>query len=186
MNRRTALKRAALLLGGTLSAPAVSGFLSGCQPADGPDWEPAFLSGDQLKAVEAIVDRIIPPTETPGAKELGVGRFVDQMLAEYYLETGQQRFLKGLEEMETLAQNTFQTDTAACSAEQQDELLTTMAERSVTESEPSFFTMIKELTVLGFFTTEVGATEVIQYELTPGGFTGCAPLEEVGGKTWAT
>ena len=50
---------------------------------------------------------------------------------------------------------------------------------------PSFFLLLKELTLLGFFASEPGATEVLNYDPVPGGYTGCAPLEEVGGKTWA-
>lgn len=54
------------------------------------------------------------------------------------------------------------------------------------QSPKPFFLMIKELTLLGIFTSEIGTTKVLQYDEIPGGFQGCVPLESVGGKTWAT
>ena len=61
-------------------------------------------------------------------------------------------------------------------------------EKAVTEklrSDKSFVMAMKELTMLGFFTSQPGATQVLQYEAVPGGYSGCQPLSEVG-RTWAT
>ena len=52
--------------------------------------------------------------------------------------------------------------------------------------EEPFFYLLKSTTLLGFFTSEVGATEVLNYDPVPGNYDGCIPLESVGGKTWAT
>ena len=50
-----------------------------------------------------------------------------------------------------------------------------------------FILMAKELTMLGFFTSEVGATQVLQYVAVPGSYKGCIPISEAGnGKTCAT
>jgi hypothetical protein len=50
-----------------------------------------------------------------------------------------------------------------------------------------FFLMAKELTLMGYFTSEEGATKVLQYEAVPGAYKGCIPLKEAGqGRTWAT
>ncbi len=185
INRREALRRGALLLGGALSSSAVAGVLGGCQAVATPDWEPAFLSVEQARMVDALVDRILPPTETPGARELGVGAFVDRMLDEYYLGEDQRRFVSGLEMLEAQALDRFGAPFSECRVERQDELIEALA-RGATAEERAFFQMAKELTVLGFFTTEAGATQVLQYELIPGGFRGCIPLQEAGGKTWAT
>jgi hypothetical protein len=53
------------------------------------------------------------------------------------------------------------------------------------KKERPFILSIKELTLLGFFTSEPGATQVLQYNPVPGAYHGCVPLAEVG-KTWAT
>jgi len=185
INRREALRRSALLLGGALSSSAVAGILAGCQAVATPDWEPSFLYVGQAQAVDALVDRILPPTDTPGAREVGVGAFVDRMLGEYYLGEEQQQFIQGLEELQARALDRFSAAFDECDPDQQDELIETLA-RSDTAEERDFFQMANELTILGFYTTETGATQELQYELIPGGFQGCIPLNEAGGKTWAS
>ncbi|MDQ2656828.1 MAG: gluconate 2-dehydrogenase subunit 3 family protein, partial [Bacteroidota bacterium] len=60
---------------------------------------------------------------------------------------------------------------------------------STTDPAPKrpFILMMKELTMLGFFTSQAGATQVLQYEAVPGAYKGCIPLSEAGnGKTWAS
>ena len=52
------------------------------------------------------------------------------------------------------------------------------------EALPHYFTMMKQLTLFGFFTSEVGATEVLRYEAVPGSYEGCAPYN--GEPAWAT
>ncbi len=50
-----------------------------------------------------------------------------------------------------------------------------------------FILMMKEMTMLGFFTSEAGAMQVLQYDPVPGAYKGCIPLSEAGnGKAWAT
>jgi hypothetical protein len=57
----------------------------------------------------------------------------------------------------------------------------------VSQRKRPFVLMMKELTLLGFFTSQVGATQVLQYEAVPGEFKPCVPVAEAGnGKTWAT
>jgi gluconate 2-dehydrogenase gamma chain len=46
--------------------------------------------------------------------------------------------------------------------------------------EKPFILQLNEMTLLGFFTSEVGATQVLQYDPVPGPFKGCVPLKEVG------
>ena len=49
-----------------------------------------------------------------------------------------------------------------------------------------FILMTKELTLLGFFTSKAGATQILQYQAVPGSYHACVPLAQAGnGKTWA-
>jgi gluconate 2-dehydrogenase gamma chain len=78
--------------------------------------------------------------------------------------------------------------------EQQTEFVKKMNEEAVKASKNTspappkpFILMARELTLLGFFTSEAGATQVLQYEAVPGAYHGCLPLSEAGnGRTWAT
>lgn len=188
MDRRTAIKRTALIMGGALSSSAIAGVLNGCTAEKQLDWQPVFLSKEQATATAEVAERIIPATDTPGAKDAGVPEFIDKMLNDIYTEEEKQQFLNGLMELNQESEAAFGDTFADLEVEQQNEVLQKMAVASGNyegEGKP-FFLMAKELTMLGFFTSEIGATQVLQYQQVPGQYKGCIPLEEAGnGKTWA-
>lgn len=190
INRREAIKRVSLIMGGALSSSAIAGVLQGCSAERELDWKPKFLSQDQAATVSEIAERIIPKTDTPGAKDAGVPEFIDLMLEDIYTEEEQQQFVEGLNQLEEDSESTYGDAFADLNPEQQDELLKKYAAEAMEQrnagdkAKPFFFTM-KELTMLGFFTSEVGATQFLQYVAVPGSYDGCVPLEEVG-KAWAT
>src|SRR5205823_4919594 len=84
--RYSALRRAALVVGGVLSAPFAAGVLAGCEARGAPEgsWRPRALTPDQAELVAAIAEQILPETDTPGARAVGVHRFIDALLAESY------------------------------------------------------------------------------------------------------
>jgi hypothetical protein len=190
INRREALRRAALLLGGALSAPTIAGVLAGCEPprsAEGA-WKPRALDADQTELTATIAEHILPETDTPGARAAGVHRFIDTMLAEYYPAAERQRFISGLAEVDARAQRLAGRPFLRCAPEQQrgilEELDREAFARPASRATPSFFHTFKELTVVGYYTSEIGATRELQYVQVPGRFEGCVPFERVG-RTWA-
>jgi hypothetical protein len=194
MDRREALKRTALLMGGVVSAPAILGVLNGCTAKPGIDWKPIYLKEDQASVVSQVAEIIIPKTDTPGAKDVGVPSFIDQLLKEVYSPEDQEWFSKGLTSFDADAEKEYgdkfsdldDEDQLAFVKKVHDEAV--QAERA-TQPAPKrpFILMMKEMTMLGYFTSEVGATQVLQYAPVPGAYKGCVPLSEAGnGKTWAT
>jgi gluconate 2-dehydrogenase gamma chain len=194
MDRREAIKRTALLMGGVVSASAIAGVLNGCAAKPSIDWKPVFLSKDQANIVSEIAEIIIPKTDTPGAKDTGVPAFIDMMLKDVYAKEDQNRFLAGLKAFDEDAKKSKGDSFADLDAEQQtafvkqkhDEAIQAEKNEKPAPKRP-FILMMKELTMLGFFTSEAGATQVLQYDPVPGAYKGCIPLSEAGnGKTWAT
>ncbi len=190
MNRRDAIKNASILLGGVLSASAISGVMSGCKADPKIDWAPKFFTAEEGSTLEAIVERIIPRTDTPGAKDAGVHTFIDQMMAEFYQEKEKTAFREGLRKVDADAKSAYGKSFVALTPEQQDELLTKYDAEAYDpgrkKDDPQhFFKNMKELTVLGFCTSEAGATEFLRYEASPGAYRGCIPYSEVG-VAWAT
>jgi gluconate 2-dehydrogenase gamma chain len=104
MNRRELLQRVAMLMGGAISAPAVLAVLNGCSPKPGASWQPLFLSKEEGAVVEAVADLIIPRTDTPGAREVGVPAFIDVILKDVYPTEDQARFVSGLKDFDAEAQ----------------------------------------------------------------------------------
>jgi len=192
IDRRKAIKQASLFLGVAISAPAITGVLNGCTAQKELDWMPQFLTKDEAFLIEAASDRILPAGKTPGAKDAGVVRFIDQMVAEYYLPEDQLQFRSGMEALEAKSDEIAGKSFVKASESEQDTVLSELAlearkqRMEQPDSPQHFFLMLKELTVLGFFNSEIGATQVLNYDDVPGGFQGCAPLDELGGKTWAT
>jgi gluconate 2-dehydrogenase gamma chain len=194
MDRREALKRTAMLMGGMVSAPAIMGVLKGCTAKPGIDFKPEFLTEDQASIVSQVSDIIIPRTDTPGAKDAGVPSFIDQILKEVYADEDRKRFTDGLAAFNEQARTEFgeafadleEADQTAFVKKLHDEAV--KAEKTITPAPPRPFVLtMKELTMLGFFTSEPGATQILQYVAVPGAYKGCIPLSEAGNsKTWAT
>ena len=181
-------------MGGVVSAPAIMGVLNGCAAKPTIDWKPVFLSQDQGILITEVAEIIIPKTDTPGAKDVGVPGFIDLMLKDVYSKEDQDRYLEGLKAFDDAAKKEYGDSFIDLSSEQRTAFVKKVhdaaveAENATTPApERPFILMTKELTMLGFFTSEPGATQVLQYVAVPGAYKGCIPLSEAGnGKTWAT
>ena len=200
MNRRELIQRVAMLMGGAISAPAVLGVLSGCSPKPSVGWHPQFLSTAEGAVVEDVAELILPRTDTPGARDVGVPAFIDVILKDAYPAEDQARFVSGLKDFDAAAQRAHgkpflelpQAQRLAFLQKVHDEAA--IAEKSqadndvpVSQRKRPFVLMMKELTLLGFFVSKVGATQVLQYVAVPGGFQACIPVAQAGnGKQWAT
>lgn len=187
MKRRDAIKRTTLLLGGTLSASAILGVMSGCKADPVLNWTPAYLNLEEASIIEKMVDRIIPATDTPGAIDAGVPIFIDRMMADFYQEKEKSTLKEGIKKVAADAKAAYGSSFTDLTEEQQIELLTKYDQEaySSTTQQDHFFKTIKELTILGFCTSEAGATEFLEYDPVPGEYKGCIPYSEIG-KTWAT
>lgn len=193
MNRREALKNAGLVLGFAISAPTLSAVLQGCKAKPELAFQPQFLKAEQAALVAEVAEIIIPKTDTPGAKDAGVPAFIDILVKDCYKKEDQDNFLSGLADFDKGAKDSYGDAFLDLDAAQQVEYVTKVHSDALTASKEEgakdkprpFILTMKELTVVGFFTSEPGATQVLQYEAVPGAYKGCLPLSEVG-KTWAT
>lgn len=206
MNRRDALNRVAILMGGALSAPTMAALLESCTSKESAS-TPFSLSSDYQEIVAQIADIIIPATDTPGAKEVGVGPFIEMMIKDCYSDAQGAHFKEGLKMVEDKAKE-MGGSFMSLSVDQQIEVVKAMEADAKTEEQKAkeaqidpetgkvkegsaaeepvapFFTLIKELTLFGYFTSEVGMKEELDYVPIPGRFEGCIPLKE-GQKAYA-
>ena len=189
MNRREALKRTALFMGTALSASTIAGLMQGCKTEPELAWTPSLFTEDEARLVSEMSGTIIPRTGTPGAIEVGVPKFIEDMVKDVYKEDERARFNEGMKAFAEAA-----SGFSSMSDEKQKEVLLdyntrmqeAMGQREEWPADLEFFRRVKELTVAGFFTSEVGATQVLQYKAIPVEYHGCISIEEAGGKTWAT
>lgn len=189
MNRRDAVKQVALIMGG--SVVGAQAFLSGCQPKNEPV-NSLFYEQD-VQLLDEIGETIIPATDTPGAKAADIGNFMAMMVLDCYEEKDQKAFVDGLANMKEAFKEKHDQQFMKASQEERLEFLSgldkeqkeyTLAHQKDKEAPAHYFRMMKELTLLGYFTSEPGATQALRYIETPGRYDGCVPYKK-GDKAWA-
>jgi hypothetical protein len=175
MKRRQLLRNMTLMLGGVLAPSAVRAMLWG---ADGVDAIQTPRFDDRQRALcHALADLIIPQTDTPGAIEAGVPQFIELMVSDWYTDTERGIFFTGLQQVDAYCQQRFSRPFVDCGDGQRIDALTDMESAAseyrgptsvapiiplIDEHQP-FFTKLKELTVLGYYTSEVGCREELKY-----------------------
>lgn len=190
LKRRDALKM--------LSTMAISTAIPGELWALGRALNAQVAAGSRLRTfnpqqdatVTLIADMIIPATETPGAKAVRVNEFIDLILTDWSDDEEKQLFLRGLADLDQHSRSLHGKDFVDCSERQQVELLTEMdnqlaadwktVDRLTRHPEPpkTFFYLMKHLTLVGYYTSDVGAQQELQYEIIPTQHGGCLPVDD--------
>jgi gluconate 2-dehydrogenase gamma chain len=150
-------------------------------PTEAGPYKPLFFSPEQYRMIEHLAEMIIPEDDTPGAKQAGVAEFIDFMVANRVavsasrdfrstqdaIEAGneaQEKFISGLGWMNARSQSEFGHNFMACTPEQQNSLLEELAYKAkfkpTTESGRDFFRMMRDYTVVGYYTTKIGLESI--------------------------
>jgi hypothetical protein len=183
MDRREALKRVGAMMGGTLSLPLISGVLAGCGgSAETAGFVPRTLSAAQHELTATLAELIIPTTDTPGARAAGVHEFIDLMLTDWYEAEDRDRFLAGLAALDERARAAHGAAFLDVEEAQQVALLTEMEQAALasTGTGKPFFALLKEMTLTGYYTSEIGATQELKYVHVAGSYNGDVPYADVG------
>ncbi|SMR70322.1 MULTISPECIES: gluconate 2-dehydrogenase subunit 3 family protein [Stenotrophomonas] len=177
MDRRELLKMIVAATGAAMvGLPAL---VHGQAPAAGTK---LHFSDADVDTLDEIAETILPRTKTPGAKDAGAGAFMATFVSDCYTARQRATFRAGLADIDKRAGGRF----VSLAPQARTELLRTLdiearkhavevtetgtAEEG--EAMPHYFTMIKQLAIFGFFTSKVGATEVLQYVAVPGRYDG--------------
>ena len=190
MRRRQAMWGISGLIGGVLLS--YTGY-RWFRLTSSPDFQ-YLLSNKKL--VETLTDIIIPKTDSPSASESHVHEFVIKMIMECSDSKTQNNFLNGLTNVEKQSQSMFNKSLVNCSMEEKHELMQRLSDSDKHSSVligkinkrifgKSFFMSLKEYTVIGYFTSEQGATQALRYSLVPSKYEGCKPYQP-NEKAWAT
>lgn len=185
LNRREAIVKMALLMGGTMVGPRL---MHGAWDAEAP----AGDAGDDLALLDEIGDTIIPATDVPGAKAVQIGAFIAMMVRECYEAPEKTAVRQGLRELSASYRAQHGHGFVGAPAAERTAFLNglDLAQRDYTakkrkEDPAHYFRILKELTILGYFTSEIGATKALRFSEVPGGYNGSAPYRK-GEHAWAT
>ena len=183
MNRRDALKSVVLLMGGTVIGSTA--LLTGCAP-DSQLKELSF-SAEDLAFLDEIGETIIPTTDTPGAKATKIGEFMQMMVKECYDADQQTTFISGLTTIRTDFKAEKSVEFMEATPADRLAFLNALHQKYVAsgeEKKPEIIHMLRDLTVLGYYSSEIGATQALRFVETPGRFDPCIDYKK-GDKAWA-
>jgi Gluconate 2-dehydrogenase subunit 3 len=192
MNRRDAIGRVSLLLGGTLLG--AEAFLSGCHNAPEKNIGGAGtnFANDDIVFLDEVAETILPATDTPGAKEAKVGEFMTRIVKDCYTERDQKIFMEGMQKLDAASKAKNGKTFLASTPEQRHDLLVDLdkEQKAYTDAKKQddpvhYFRMMKELTLWGYFTSQPGANKALRYVAIPGKYQGITEYKK-GEKAWAT
>lgn len=175
ISRRDAIRNMALMMGGTMvGAQAI---LTGCKPDDqivGLNFSPKDIA-----LLDEIGEAIIPTTDTPGAKATQIGDFMVMMVLDTYNTAQQEGFVTGINLLRKDFKAKNKQDFMDATLDERTAYLNSLRNGSKTDSDSdeakmaAFVGMAQDLTVLGYFTSEIGATQQLRYYEAPGRYDGC-------------
>jgi hypothetical protein len=149
------------------------------------------FTADDIAYLDEIANTILPETSTPGAKAAMVGQFMTVMINDCYEEKDQKIFHEGMDKLNDLSKKNYDASFMKINDQQRHDLLVKLDNeqkdymKNKKKEEPShYFRVMKELTLLGYFTSEIGCTKARRYVETPGNFEGCIPYKK-GDKAFA-
>jgi hypothetical protein len=190
MDRREAIKQAALISGFAMSGSMMTVLLQSCQSDATPvtePWTPAFFTEEEGLALAEIGETILPKTDTPGARDALVHEYIDQAVAACMDEEDQEKFKTGFTALLADCQQEHQKSFVECDAPTRLAFLNKQdkASREFMDANPDlenedipFFINLKQMILFGYFTAEKVGTEVTAYLPIPGGYEPCMPYEE--------
>ncbi len=213
VTRREAIIRMAIMMGATVVGPrllAVEFGQDSSAPKSPPAASPGTFSADEIALLDEIGETIIPATTVPGAKAVGIGSFIAMMVTDCYHPNEQAAFRAGLHGIPTAYEarygetfltgspanrtaflNELDREQRAYSARQKERKKFIRENAAAQESSestgeiPHYFRVMKELTILGYFTSEIGSVDVLGWVEVPGRFDGNVPYAK-GGKPGTT
>jgi hypothetical protein len=172
--------------------PELSMLLRQAQPS--PGYKLRTLTPHQNDTVMAMIDLILPETDTPGAKAVRVNEFMDVILTDWATEEERASFLNGLNDVDVQSKALYGKDFVSSTPAQQTALLQALddsidwhhgpvAEKTdnamdipYVQLKGEFFRSFKHMTIHGYYTSEIGFTQELKLEIIPGGYHGCAPV----------
>jgi hypothetical protein len=190
MNRRDAIARVGLILGGTVVGSQA--FLSGCAKKSEVAATGSTFTPETISFLDEVGETILPTSAaSPGAKESKIGEFMKTIVSDCYEEKDQKIFMDGIGKLNEASNKKFSKDFMSLSATEKHDLLVEVDKEakdylaSKKEEDPQhYFTLMKQLTLWGYFTSEVGSTKALRFLPVPGRYDGAYPYKK-GDRAWA-
>src|SRR5213592_1745795 len=187
IDRREAIKRVTVLLG-SVALIGGSGLLEACERAQrnaaSAQAGAGTFTAQDIALLDEVADTILPETKTPGAKAAKVGSFMAVMVTDTYDDRQQAIFRDGMQKLNEAGFMAKSPAERLAFLEQLDREQKAYMDTRAQGAPVHYFRQMKELTLFGYFTSEIGCTQAMRYRETPGRFDPCVPYTP-GETTWA-
>jgi len=193
MERRDVLKYTAVFMGASLSSGTIAALIAGCKVDTSVEWQPVFLSNDEVIFLDELAETILPKTKTPGAKDAYVTRFIDTVRPLRFSMDDNEKFKSNLISFIHQAEQELGKDFIHVTADKKLQWVTAVDKASYekikndndlpTDQRP-FYLSLKEQILGGYFSSEIVAKEFFEFDPVPGSYRGCIPYEDIG-RAWA-
>jgi len=196
MNRRSALKKAGVLAGSAVAIPSFFSLLQSCKSENRLGWQPLFFTENEAKTIAAILDMILPRTDTPGALDVKSDIFIDKVIAKTYDEEAQAKMRTEIAAFNSECEKNFGNAFVELNPADREKVLQAAEKNSgkfspgvwgtaVGKQEPiGFYRSIKSMAIWAYFTSEEIGKNVLAYDPIPGTYEPCMPLSE-GQNRWS-
>jgi hypothetical protein len=178
LSRREALRRAAALLGCALTPSLIEGVLRAQPAAAGPG-----LPAAAARTLAALAERILPRTDTPGAVDVGVPAFIGRLFEGFLTDAERERLTAGVAALDRSCAARSGRPFAELEGAGQDEAIRGLA-AGKDEAAGDFLRLVRELVIVGYFTSEQIGKTLLRYDPVPGRYDADIPLAETGGAAW--
>ena len=178
MDRREALTAVSMIFGGAIIGSA--GFLNVCKHREKKSIF-GLLEQRQIDLLEELAEIILPKaSDSPGAKDVEIGKFINSIVTDCYTETEQQAFLAGIDKVDELARQSYGGKLAQLKKGDKQSLAEQLEKDSRAHNTsgtglPHFYAMMKQLFVWGYLSSELVGTRVLRHVPIPGRYEGCVP-----------
>jgi len=181
VNRRDAIRGIGLLLGTAVTPKVARAVESGFTTPAG-NRALRTLEREQAELVATLTEIIIPATDTPGARAARVDAFIDALLTDIFTTEERDRFAAGLADVDARARALAGAPFVASAAPQQTAVVEALEieARQAGDGPRPFFSWLKELTLVGYYTSEIGASQELVYVHVAGRYDGDVPYRQVG------
>lgn len=191
MDRREAIRRVAGLLGGAVLAGESMIWVACDERRRIRESGIASFSPEDVAYLDEVADTMLPETHTPGAKAAGVGAFMALMVTDCYEASDEHIFRQGMAALDDASRRangavfTSATPAARLALVQAiDREQKAYMDAKQPDDPRHYFRMMKELALLGYFTSEIGCTQAQRYVESPGRYEPCVPYVP-GAPAWA-
>ncbi len=187
MNRREAIRQVTAMLGGVVfvgSGDLLTAVEHAHARVTASRTQIGTFTAQDIALLDEVADTILPETKTPGAKAAKVGSFMAVMVTDTYDDRQQAIFRDGMQKLNGAGFMTKSPAERLAFLEQLDREQKTYMDTRAQGAPVHYFRQMKELTLFGYFTSEIGCSQAMRYRETPGRFDPCVPYTP-GETTWA-